>query len=121
MAACRSTRVCGIASDALQASSGLFGTTLSRTAMEALQAGVPNDALDAHRLQDWAYLQRQSLRALPGWKARAAWLWDRAFPPYPGDSTRESYGPRPVADELRWCRLRRLLGRLRRANDVAPD
>jgi hypothetical protein len=110
VAACRTARVCGIAADALEVASALFGTGLPRSAMARLREGVPHDALDARRLQDWAYLQRRSLRALPGWSARAAWLWERAFPDT--GYMRELYGRDLSRAGLLRTRLSRLLGRL---------
>ena len=110
VAACVRARVCGIARDALEASANLFGTAVSGPAMDALQGAIPHDALDARRLQDWGYLQRQSLRAL-GWTNGIAWLWGSAFPSFA--YMRELYGRDLSRAGLLWVRLRRLLGRLR--------
>jgi len=110
VAACVRARVCGIARDALEASANLFGTALSGATMDALQVGIPQDALDARRLQDWGYLQRQSLRAL-GWTKGLAWLWGSAFPS--AAYMRELYGLDLSRAGLLRYRLRRLLTRLR--------
>jgi hypothetical protein len=38
------------------------------------------EPLDASRLDDWAYMQAQTMRALPGWGPKLRWLWQRVFP-----------------------------------------
>ncbi len=108
--ACRAARVSGIARDALEATSTLFSTVLSSAAMEQLQAGIADDAVDARRLQDWGYLQRQSLRALPDLPTRVAWLWDRVFPT--SGYMRELYGRDLSRAGLLWSRFGRLFGRM---------
>ena len=113
VADCRWARVSGIAGDALDASSATFGSVLSSVVMETLQAGATDDVVDARRLQDWIYMQRQSLRSLPDWSARGAWLWGRMFPPF--GHMRELYGCDLTPVDLLHCRLRGLFGRLVRA------
>lgn len=114
---CRAARVSGIARSGLEASASLFGTPLPGQPLQQLQADAPQDALDAARLGDWRYLQRRNLAALPGWTARARWLWSRAFPP--SGYLRELYGPDVSRAQLLGTRLRRLLGRMKPAHAAA--
>ena len=107
---CGEARISGMALAALEASHMTFGTVSPATVLDALRSGMHGDALDASRLQDWRHLQWMRLRALPGWRARAGWLWARAFPS--SGYMRELYGRDASRAGLLGRRFLRLMGRV---------
>lgn len=107
--ACGSARVSGLGRSGLAAAADTFGTLLPASILDTLAAQAYEDLLDANRITDWRYVNRENLRALPDWPTRVRWLWDRLFPN--SGYLREAYGvdaPRPW---LLWLRLRRALSR----------
>lgn len=107
---CGDAKMSGMALMALDASMKDFGTVIPRTVMDDLRAAMAGDALDASRLQDWRHIQWMRLQSLPDWRARADWLWMRAFPS--SGYMRELYGRDASRAGLLGRRLLRLLGRV---------
>jgi putative nucleotidyltransferase-like protein len=57
-----------------------FGEAAPVDALSALRVTRRNDRVDGTRLDDWRYMHRRNLAALPGIRARLAWLWRKLFP-----------------------------------------
>ncbi|MEO5566091.1 MAG: nucleotidyltransferase family protein [Luteimonas sp.] len=104
--------LCGVCAQAILATRAELGTSFPAETLGALQAGADNEALDASRLGDWRYIQRQNFLALPGRRARVQWLLDYAFPS--ADYLRELYGVDVSRPRLWWLRAKRAFGRLAR-------
>lgn len=100
----------GVAAVMLRESAALFGTGVPSDVLADLERARRAETLDAERLRDWPYMQRQSLRALPSWPSRIRWLWQRAFPTR---HYREDTGALGVGPGLVWHRLQRMWRRLR--------
>ena len=86
----REKQLAGVTLNALEACADTFGLVLPAEVLAALREGAQNEALDARRLGDWRYMQRQAFRALPGLGAQSRWLWQRVFPS--SDYMRYLYG-----------------------------
>lgn len=107
---CRERGLCGVCAEGFDAADPTFGTPLRSDVRQALAEGRTGEALDAGRLGDWNYMQRQNLRALPSLVMRAHWLWQRLFPP--ADYLRELYGTEQGHATLLMERCRRAWQRL---------
>lgn len=110
--ASRDARVCGIVRAALMASNDAYATVLPEAVLPALAEAGDHDALDAGRMGEWRYRQWRNLLALPGWRLRLAWLWERAFPD--AGYLRELYGGDLSRMALARARLGRLASRISR-------
>jgi hypothetical protein len=99
----------GVCADGFSNAAWLFATPLPETAMAALRRASAKEALDLTRLRKWSYFQRQNLRALPGWRARLRWIWQRLRPT---SHYREDVGV--VGGGLLRDRVQRALRQLRR-------
>jgi hypothetical protein len=108
--ACQQAGLCGIAAEGLDATAALFGTPVPQWVPAALAAGRATEPLDATRLDDWRYVQRLNLRALPDWEARLAWIGGRLLPP--AGHLRVLYGEDLGYPALLWRRLRNAGSRL---------
>lgn len=106
---CRERGLCGVCAEALEAAAATFGTSLRNEIRHALATGRTAEALDASRLGDWGYVQRQNLRALP-LGLRVRWLWQRLFPAT--GYLRELYGPEQGRVTLLMERGKRMWRRL---------
>jgi hypothetical protein len=107
---CRERGLCGVVAEAIEATAAAFGPVVPAEVMAALAADRAAEPLDASRLRDWGYIQRQNLRALPTLSLRARWLWQRVFPPK--GYLRELYGKDVSVPGLWLERVRRAIGRL---------
>ncbi len=107
---CRQRQLCGVVAEAITATGHAFGTPIPLDVANALVLGRRTESLDASRLGDWRYMQRRNLMALPGWKMRARWLWQRAFPSK--GYLRELYGDEITTPKLWQLRLSRALSRI---------
>lgn len=76
----RAAGLCGVCLQSLDAAIACFGTAVPAGRHVQLRDIAQGETLDPARLDDWNYMQWQSLRALPGWRARAAWLRQRLLP-----------------------------------------
>lgn len=107
---CCARGLCGVVAEGISATAAMFGPVAPAPVLAALTTGRERESLDASRLGDWRYVQRQNFNALPTWPARARWLWERLFPS-PG-YLRELYGEEAGGAGLWLERLRRGLRRL---------
>lgn len=76
----RARGLAGLCADALLEAANLFDSPLPAAAMAALAEASVQEPLDAGRLREWGYFQRQNLRALPDWRSRLRWIWQRLMP-----------------------------------------
>jgi hypothetical protein len=109
---CRERGLCGVVPVAIGATAAEFGPVVPADVVAALAAGRESESLDASRLRDWGYVQRQNLRALPTLSLRVRWLWQRVFPSK--GYLRELYGQDVSVSGLWLERVRRAFGRLSR-------
>lgn len=105
-------QLAGILADSLRAAGRAFGHAWPEGLLARLEAAMPNEPLDASRLADWRYTQAQTMRALPGWQARARWLWQRLFPSR--DYMAYLYGQQGSYAALMWQRLKQAGRKLNR-------
>lgn len=80
VALARERQLAGVTLSALEAASAMFGTVFPEGVLASLRLAAQTEPLDASRLDDWAYMQAQTVRALPGWGPKLRWLWQRVFP-----------------------------------------
>lgn len=80
VALARERQLAGVTLSALEAASAMFGTVFPEDVLASLRLAAQSEPLDASRLNDWAYMQAQTVRALPGWGPKLRWLWQRVFP-----------------------------------------
>lgn len=80
VALARERQLAGITLSALEAASAMFGKVFPEDVLASLRLASQSEPLDASRLDDWAYMQAQTVRALPGWGPKLRWLWQRVFP-----------------------------------------
>lgn len=80
VALARERQLAGVTLSALEAASAMFGTVFPEDVLAGLRLAAQSEPLDASRLDDWAYMQAQTLRALPGWGPKLRWLWQRVLP-----------------------------------------
>lgn len=99
----------GVCADGLAEAARLFGTPLPEATMAALRLAASEEDIDAARLREWMYFQRQNLRALPDARSRLRWIWQRLRPT---DHYREDVGVAGAG--LVGDRIRRALRQLRR-------
>lgn len=100
----------------LHAASEAFGPLGDEACLQALTLAHREGDVDGARLQDWRYMHRMNLRALPGWWQRAAWLWAKAFPD--AAHLREMYGTQRSLAGLWWARTANLATRARTGRGV---
>lgn len=113
-------RARGIAGGCLRVfdeTSALFDTRFPDDVLEDLRRAAASEALDWTRLTDWRYMQWRNFLAVPGWRARLRWLWERLFP-----TRSRLLGRRNRYGEGHWMllllrRLRYGIRRLRRNDD----
>jgi hypothetical protein len=77
---CRERRLSGVCVAGLDAAADWFGPAAPAAVVTALRAMPLDGGVDGQRLHDWRYMHRMNLRALPGWRARGAWLARKLFP-----------------------------------------
>lgn len=70
----------GVCVHGLEAAAQALATHLPSPPLDALRRQAAAEPMDAARMHQWGYFQRQNLRALPGWRARLRWLWQRLRP-----------------------------------------
>jgi hypothetical protein len=99
----------GVCVDGLTEAAAMFGTPLPDATLTALRSAGESEPLDPKRLRNWTYFQRQNLRALPDWRARLRWIWQRLRPTL---DYREDVGV--ASGGLVRDRIRRALRQLRR-------
>lgn len=107
----RERQLAGVTLSALEATSAMFGTAFPEGVLVAMREAAQGEPLDAGRLDDWAYMQAQTMRALPGWGAKLRWLWQRVFPSR--DYMTYLYGDRGGYAALMWERVKRAWGKWR--------
>lgn len=107
---CHARGVCGVVAEGIAATAAMFGAVVPESVTRTLATGRRQEALDAARLADWRYVQRQNFKALPSWPARMRWLRERLFPSL--GYLRELYGEEPGRTALWFERLRRGIRRL---------
>lgn len=108
---CRERGLSGVFLEGIRAAAAEFGTAVPAEVLAELHEQRAHESLDASRLGDWYYMQRQNLRALPSRRAYLQWMWGRLFPPL--GYLRELYGADKSTAALLLERARRLLRRLR--------
>jgi hypothetical protein len=108
---CHELGLSGVCAAGIDAAEQAFGNAMPATEHKSLREASTHESLDAGRLQDWKYMQRRNLAALPTLRARARWLWQRMFPPL--GYLRELYGADRSVASLWMERLRRAIARLR--------
>ena len=57
-----------------------FHSVVPASVMNTLHHEARSEPIDWHRLDDWRYMQRQNMKALPTTGARLRWLWQRLVP-----------------------------------------
>lgn len=97
-------QLAGVTLSALRAAHTELGLNVPQHVMKGLDDVARREPLDARRMTDWRYMQTQTLRALPGWKPKARWLWQRLFPSR--DYMAYLYGEQGSYANLMWCRLK---------------
>lgn len=90
VALARERQLAGVTLSALEATTSMFGAVFPERVLVGLREAAQGETLDASRLNDWAYMQAQTMRALPGWLPKLRWLWQRALPS--ADYMRYLYG-----------------------------
>lgn len=105
-------QLAGVTLSALQATHKELGLVIPLSVEEGLQEAARYEPLDATRMADWRYMQSQTMLALPEWKLRARWIWQRLFPSR--DYMTYLYGERRNYAALMWQRLRQAGRKLRR-------
>lgn len=85
---CGERGLAGVCVAGLEAASARFGEAAPPDVLRALRA-LPA-GIDGRRLQDWRYMHRMNLRALPSLRARLSWLLRKLFPTVA--HMREMYG-----------------------------
>lgn len=105
-------QLAGVTLSALQATHKELGLVIPLNVEEGLQEAARREPLDATRMADWGYMQSQTMLALPEWKLRARWIWQRLFPSR--DYMTYLYGERRNYAALMWQRLRQVGRKLRR-------
>jgi hypothetical protein len=106
----KSKGMCGVALRSLQSARDELGASIPEDVLADLRADAGTETLDYRRLADWRYMQSRHLLALPTWRLRLRWLWERLLPA-PGQM-RELHGDGPWWSQA-WRRLRHGLARLR--------
>ncbi len=101
--------VAGICLRSLDDAARQVGAAVSPEVRARLQAQADAEPLDYRRLEDWRYMQRQNLRALPNLGARLRWLRQRLLPG--ASQLRHLYGDLPIW-RLWLKRLQRGVGRV---------
>lgn len=105
-------QLAGVVLSGLEAAATMFGRTLPADRLAALRQAATAEPLDATRLADWRYMQRQTFVALPSLGLRLRWLWQRVFPSR--DYLTYLYGEQTGYAGLMWQRFKRVLQRLGR-------
>lgn len=99
-------QLAGVTLNALDAANAVFVTTpIPEDVLTRLRVLAQHETLDAARLGDWRYMQRQAWKALPGTGARLRWIWQRLFPS--AEYLRQAYGMKGGYPVLLRERLRR--------------
>ena len=107
----RERHLAGVMLSALEATSSMFSTVFPEGVLVELREAAKREPLDAGRLDDWAYMQAQTMRALPGWGPKLRWLWQRVFPSR--DYMTYLYGDQGGYAGLMRERVKRALGKWR--------
>ncbi len=79
----------GVCVDGLDAAASLLHTPVPAGPVAEMRQQAAREPMQAGRLREWVYFQRQNLRALPGWGARLRWIGQRLRPT---DHYREDVG-----------------------------
>ncbi|MFP8781186.1 nucleotidyltransferase family protein [Hydrogenophaga sp. RWCD_12] len=95
----------GVTLNALEAAKAVLATPIPEDVLTRLRGLANQESLDAARLGDWRYMQRQAWKALPGTRARLRWVWQRLFPG--AEYLRQAYGMEGSYPVLLRERLRR--------------
>lgn len=74
------TRLADATHDGLQASQGVFGTSVPVEVLQMLATAARTECVATRRLGSWTYYQRQTWRVLPDTPARIRWLRQLLFP-----------------------------------------
>ena len=77
---CLEKKLCGTCLDGLQSAADTFSTSIPNGVRERLSQGALKEPINMRRMRRWPYIQMMNLRALPGLKMKARWLWQRLFP-----------------------------------------
>ena len=85
----KARQVAGVCADALVAAQRDLGAAVPPQVMAELASAARDEPLDVTRLQEWRYVQWATVRALPTWKLRLRWMWQRLWPD--PDHVREHY------------------------------
>jgi len=101
----REKGICGICLRSIEDAMAVLCTPVPDNVMQELSGYADAEALDRNRLQDWRYMQWQSLWALPTWRARARWVWERLLPTR--EQMRELHGRDSGLPVLLWRRIKR--------------
>lgn len=110
-------QLAGVTLSALEATNKTLGILTPMHVVEGLKDAASRESLDAGRMADWRYMQTQTMRALPGWKTKARWLWQRLFPSR--DYMSYLYGEHGNYASLMWCRIKQAARKLNRRPDAA--
>lgn len=107
---CKTRGMSGVCDEAFAASVTAFDTAVPSVMWQALRSNRACERLDATRLQDWHYMQRRNILALPDLQTRLRWLWQRLLPP----SRQSQDHERAPRGRLRliWSRILRGVNRL---------
>lgn len=73
-------KVAAIVASGLRAAALTFRREIPGQCVSVLSQAGAKESLDADRLTDWSYMQRQTWKALPQPGLRLRWLWQRLFP-----------------------------------------
>lgn len=101
----RAKKTCGVCLRSINDTIALFATPVPGAASDELTRCADLEPLDWRRLDDWRYMQWQNLKALPTWRARAVWLWERLLPTR--NHLQELHGQDAGMAGLLWRRIKR--------------
>lgn len=102
--------ICGVCLRSIEDAIAVLSTPVPADAMGELRGYADAEPLDRHRLQDWPYMQWQCIKALPTWRARVRWVWERLLPSR--NQLHELHGHDVGLAVLLWRRMRRGLVRV---------
>ncbi len=103
--------ICGVCLRSIEDAIVVLSAPAPAHAIGELRGYASAESLDHHRLQDWRYMQWQCFKALPTWRARVRWVWERLLPPR--DQLSELHGRDAGLPSLLWRRFRRGFVRVR--------
>lgn len=97
--------ICGVCLRSIEDTVTTFATQVPASAMDEMHRHTDAEPLDWRRLDDWRYMQWQNLKALPTWRARVVWLYERLLPTR--SHLQELHGSDAGMAGLLWRRIKR--------------